>query len=50
MKYGRFSVLAFIVTAFVASGFAQKVKVGYDKSAAFSKYKTYTWATPDAGY
>lgn len=26
--------------------FAQKVKVGYDKSADFSKYKTYTWEEP----
>jgi hypothetical protein len=26
--------------------FAQKVDVGYDKSADFSKYKTYTWAQP----
>jgi hypothetical protein len=25
---------------------AQKVKVGYDKSADFSKYKTYTWEQP----
>src|SRR6267378_3729460 len=28
--------------------FAQKVSVGYDKSADFSKYKTYTWAQPTA--
>ncbi len=26
--------------------FAQKVSVGYDKSADFSKYKTYMWAQP----
>jgi hypothetical protein len=26
--------------------FAQKVSVGYDKSADFSKYKTYTWERP----
>jgi hypothetical protein len=25
---------------------AQKVKVGYDKSVDFSRYKTYTWAKP----
>jgi hypothetical protein len=25
---------------------AQKVKVGYDKTADFSKYTTYTWAPP----
>ncbi len=30
----------------VASAFAQKVSVGFDKSADFSKYKTYTWAQP----
>jgi len=46
MKNGRCWILAFIVLAFVTSGFAQKVKVGYDKSADFSKYKTYTWAKP----
>jgi hypothetical protein len=28
------------------SAFAQKVKVGYDKGAAFSNYKTYAWAAP----
>ncbi len=28
------------------SAFAQKVDMGYDKSADFSKYKTYTWAQP----
>jgi len=27
--------------------FTQKVKVGYDKSTDFSKYKTYTWAKPE---
>ncbi len=26
--------------------FAQKVKVGYDKSVDFSGYKTYTWTEP----
>jgi hypothetical protein len=35
-----------IVAALVTTGFAQKVKVGYDESAEFSKYKTYTWAKP----
>jgi hypothetical protein len=29
------------------SATAQKVKTGYDKSADFSRYKTYTWAKPD---
>lgn len=27
--------------------FAQKVKVGYDKSVDFSRFHTYTWAEPD---
>lgn len=26
--------------------FSQKIKVGYDKSADFSNYKTYTWTDP----
>jgi len=48
MKNGRGRLLAwFIVLGFAASALAQKVKVGYDKSADFSKYKTYTWAKPD---
>jgi hypothetical protein len=29
-----------------ACGFAQKIKVGYDKSADFSKYRSYTWHAP----
>ena len=28
------------------AAFAQKVEVGYDKTADFSKYKTYTWTEP----
>jgi len=32
----------FVVLA-VASGWAQKVKTGYDKSADFSRYKTFAW-------
>ena len=30
----------------IANAFAQKVSVGYDKSADFSKYQSYTWAQP----
>src|SRR6267143_508261 len=30
----------------IVNAFAQKVSVGYDKSADFSKYKSYTWAQP----
>ncbi|MGC1452307.1 MAG: DUF4136 domain-containing protein [Candidatus Sulfotelmatobacter sp.] len=36
-----------IVIGCATSGFAQKTKIGYDKSSDFSKYKTYTWAKPD---
>jgi Domain of unknown function (DUF4136) len=38
------SLMVVVLTAFSV---AQKVKIGYDKSADFSKYKTYTWAKPD---
>jgi NADPH:quinone reductase-like Zn-dependent oxidoreductase len=38
--------LGLLLTAITATGFAQKVKVGYDKSVDFSKYKTYTWVKP----
>jgi hypothetical protein len=47
MKNGRCWFLAFIVVGLATSGFPQKIKVGYDKSADFSKYKTYTWAKPE---
>ena len=30
----------------LSPAFAQKVSVGYDRSADFLKYKTYTWAQP----
>ena len=33
-----------LLTACTSVGFAQKVMVGYDKTADFSKYATYTWA------
>jgi hypothetical protein len=35
-----------LVAALALSASAQKVKVGYDKSVDFSKYKTYTLAEP----
>jgi len=35
-----------LVAAFAISALGQKVKVGYDKSVNFSKYKTYTLAEP----
>jgi hypothetical protein len=47
VKNGRYCFLAFIVMGLATSGFAQKIKIGYDKSADFSKYKTYTWAKPE---
>jgi len=34
------------LTTMATASLAQKVKVGYDKSVDFSKYKTYTWAPP----
>jgi hypothetical protein len=40
--------LALILAGLETSGLAQKIRVGYDKSADFSKYKTYTWAKPQA--
>jgi len=39
-------VALLIAMAFMPSIFAQKVKVGFDKSTDFSKYKSYTWASP----
>jgi hypothetical protein len=36
----------FLILMSAACGFAQKVKVGFDKTTDFSKYKTYTWHAP----
>jgi len=36
-----------IAAMMTTNAFAQKVSVGYDKSADFSKYKSYTWAKPE---
>jgi hypothetical protein len=48
MNNGRVQLLAWlVVVGFATSAFGQKVKIGYDKSVDFSKYKTYTWAKPD---
>lgn len=47
MKIGRSWFFAFILAGLATVGFAQKIKVGYDKSADFSKFKTYAWAKPD---
>ena len=37
---------ALILFSLSSTTFAQKIKVGYDKSVDFSRYKTYTWAEP----
>ena len=39
--------LVLLVAAVAMSAAAQKIKVGYDKSVDFSKYKTYTLAEPE---
>jgi Domain of unknown function (DUF4136) len=39
-------IFQILVVGVAICGSAQKVKVGYDKSADFSKYQTYTWAKP----
>ncbi len=46
-KARRLFLFSSMVFGLTVCGFAQKVKIGYDKSADFSKYKTYTWAKPD---
>jgi hypothetical protein len=48
MNYDRCWIFVCIfVVGSTTSGFAQKVKVGYDKSADFTKFNTYTWAKPE---
>jgi hypothetical protein len=42
----KLQLLLAVVTLSVTFGFAQKVKVGYDKSVDFSKYKSYTLQEP----
>jgi hypothetical protein len=46
MRNRRWWLLALIGMALTATGFAQKIKIGYDKTTDFSKYKTYTWTKP----
>jgi uncharacterized protein DUF4136 len=36
----------FLLGLISTTGFAQKVKVGYDKSVDFKKFATYSWAQP----
>ena len=45
MKHCCTAVLVFSL-AIGSPAFAQKVKVGYDKSVDFSKFKTYSWVKP----
>jgi hypothetical protein len=42
----RVFVLLLALAFPLTSAFAQKVKVGYDKSADFSKFTTYSWLEP----
>jgi hypothetical protein len=49
MNVARIKLLLFFLIAAIATtnALAQKVSVGYDKSADFSKYASYTWAEPE---
>jgi hypothetical protein len=44
----KIQVLLAVATLSLPCAFGQKVKVGYDKSADFSKYKSYTLQEPTA--
>lgn len=44
MRHCRSILFIVLGVAIGSYGFAQKVKVGYDKGVDFSKYKTYSWA------
>jgi hypothetical protein len=44
----RIFVLLLALAFALTSAFAQKVKVGYDKSVDFSKFTTYSWLEPTA--
>src|SRR5947199_6244541 len=46
MKSAQCWLVGILVTGLSTSCLAQKVKVGYDKRADFSKYHTYAWAKP----
>jgi hypothetical protein len=46
MKLSKSLMAMFLVSMTITSSTAQKVKVGYDKSVDFSRYKTYTVAEP----
>jgi hypothetical protein len=42
----KMSILFLTTTVLSHCVFAQKVKVGYDKSVDFSRFNTYTWVEP----
>ena len=44
---GRLCMGLLVAALAVTSAFSQKVKVGYDKRADFSRYSSYTWTEPD---
>jgi Domain of unknown function (DUF4136) len=46
MNHGRIKLCVIVAISCTIAGFAQKVKVGYEKGTDFSKYHTYTWAKP----
>ena len=46
MKYFYPLIYTALVFSFATQAFGQKVKIGYDKTADFSKYRTYSWAKP----
>jgi len=49
MNFELIKLWAFLLIAAIpgTNAVAQKVNVGYDRSADFSKYATYTWAEPE---
>ena len=49
MNFELIKLWAFLLIAAIpgTNAVAQKVNVGYDKSADFSKYASYTWAEPE---
>jgi hypothetical protein len=42
----KLPIVVLVLLLLPVSAFTQKTNVGYDKSADFSKYKSYTWAEP----
>lgn len=42
-----FSLCVVIAIGSASPGAAQKTKIGYDKTADFSKFRTYSWAQPE---